>query len=638
MPFRRCRAWVLASSVLLPAALACAAEPPASSTFAPSTAPTASAPSSSPASSTGPATAAVAADLRTVATAVTASVTTATRPAAAATAQPGYLGVTVSSKDARTTIDYVDPQSPAAAAGLAAGDQLLAVNGEDVGRPGSVADALLRLSAGDAATLAVARGTDRRDVRVTLAAVSKPMKVSGVRAVMGVQLREAQDGDGAVIAQITKGGPADQAGLKAGDVILRIDDAAVGATSSIAELLAGAAPDDTIAVRYRRDGRAGDARVTLAADPRSATDNRTFSPANIFKKNVYRLGVVGIEYPDAKHSDKIAPKDWEAMLFSSGTYTDKNVTGQQVYGSLNDYYREVSCGKLKVEGRMFDWVTVAKNRADYGQGSGDRRLLNEAVDAVLKRDGKDAVGGFDGLLFVYAGGRVQTNRGNVYWPHKGLMFHQNKRFNYFICPEGGERMANISVFAHEFGHMVGIPDLYARPENPGSEGLGQWCLMSNQLGNGRPQHMSAWCKEQLGWLTPAVVDPAVRQHLVLSPVEGSPTECFKILARADGTEYFLLEVRKKTGFDLDLPGDGLLVWRVVRGRPILEESHGVDGPLGPRSFLRQVPYPSPSNRAFTPFTTPSSRPQLGGGLPVFVTDVERLPDGRVSFRIGYETF
>ena len=81
-----------------------------------------------------------------------------------------------------------------------------------------------------------------------------------------------------------------------------------------------------------------------------------------------------------------------------------------------------------------------------------------------------------------------------------------------------------------------------------------------------------------------------------------------------------------------------MIWRVVRGRPILEESHGVDGPLGPRSYPRSVPFPSASNRSFTPFTTPGSRPQLGGGWPVFITDIERLPDGRVTFAIGYETY
>jgi hypothetical protein len=197
-------------------------------------------------------------------------------------------------------------------------------------------------------------------------------------------------------------------------------------------------------------------------------------------------------------------------------------------------------------------------------------------------------------------------------------------------------MTNISVFCHEFGHMLGLPDLYARPENPGSEGLSQWCAMSNQIGGGRPQHFSAWCKEQLGWVKPAVIDPAVKQKLILAPIEDDPTQCIKIKVRPDNREYFLLEVRKKTGWDSQLPGEGLLIWRVLGNRPILEESHGIEGPAGPRSFLSSVPFPSAANNSFTPYTTPSSKSQLGGGAPVYITNITRLPDGRVTFHVGYD--
>ena len=197
-------------------------------------------------------------------------------------------------------------------------------------------------------------------------------------------------------------------------------------------------------------------------------------------------------------------------------------------------------------------------------------------------------------------------------------------------------MANISVFCHEFGHILGLPDLYARPENPGSEGLGTWCAMSNQAANGRPQHFSAWCKEQLGWLNPVVIDPTVKQKLVLGPVCGATNECFKVLVRPDGSEYLLLENRRKVGFDRSLSAEGLLIWRVVGNRLMLEESHGVEGPSGPRVFLSAVPYPSRANDAFTPTTTPSSRSQLGGGLPVHLTNIRELPDGRITLQVGYQ--
>jgi hypothetical protein len=109
-----------------------------------------------------------------------------------------------------------------------------------------------------------------------------------------------------------------------------------------------------------------------------------------------------------------------------------------------------------------------------------------------------------------------------------------------------------------------------------------------------------------------------------------------VLLRPDGTEYLLLENRVRRGYDRDLPAEGLLIWRVVDGKPVLEESHGITTPDGSSRFLGAVPYPSPSNSAFTPYTTPSSRPVKPGGLPVHINNIRKLPDGRIIFQIGYE--
>src|SRR5262249_51738602 len=152
-------------------------------------------------------------------------------------------------------------------------------------------------------------------------------------------------------------------------------------------------------------------------------------------------------------------------------------------------------------------------------------------------------------------------------------------------PEGGPKMTPLGGYVREFGFMLGLPDLAGRTENAGVEGAGAWCAMSNVFAGGRPQHLCAWSKEKLGWLKPTGIDPAVKQKLLLAPIEGSKTECFKVLAKADGSEYFLLENRRRQKFDADLPADGLLVWRVMDDRPTLEESHGVEGPTGPRVFL-----------------------------------------------------
>jgi M6 family metalloprotease-like protein len=261
------------------------------------------------------------------------------------------------------------------------------------------------------------------------------------------------------------------------------------------------------------------------------------------------------------------------------------------------------------------------------------------VEKLLARDGKEALAPYDGVFFLYAGSLppgTQRGGGSLYWPHRASFNHNGKRWPYFIVGEGGDKMANISVFAHEFGHMIGLPDLYARPEAPGLEGLGQWCLMSNQTPNGKPQHASAWCKERLGWIEPAVIDPTVKQKLILAPIEDSSKECIKVLVHRDGSEYLLLENRIHKGFDKALPGEGLLIWRVVKGQPFLVGSHGIEGPTVSRVFPKAVPYPSEANDSLTPYTIPSSRSKLGGGLPVFITNIRRLPDGKVSFHIGYE--
>src|SRR5262249_11223341 len=156
--------------------------------------------------------------------------------------------------------------------------------------------------------------------------------------------------------------------------------------------------------------------------------------------------------------------------------TDKNATGQPVSGSLNDYCLEQSCGAFHVEGKVFEWVEVGKKRGEYVQGSGTSNKtapLTEALEKAVSRDGKEAFKEFDGFLFLYAGERVQGNRGSVYYPHAGSVTHQGRRVPYLLVPEGGSRMTAVGGMAKEFGLVLGLPDLAARSENAGSEGLGR---------------------------------------------------------------------------------------------------------------------------------------------------------------------
>jgi M6 family metalloprotease-like protein len=400
-------------------------------------------------------------------------------------------------------------------------------------------------------------------------------------------------------------------------------------------------------VVYLRDGKETTVDVKLGTAP---GQKRGFGAGNqgeggnwdtrtrqTFQKPVFRLAVIPISYTDVPPSTKITPKDWENALFSKGTFTDKNATGRTVYGSMHDYYYEQSCGKLSVEGKCFTSVKLNKKRMDYSDAQRNS-LYTETLDALLARDGANALKDYDGIFFLYAGNTATSQRGNLYWPHQSTLQYKGERWRYFISPEGADSMATISTSCHEFGHMLGLPDLYAKPEVPGMEGVGAWCAMSNQVGTGRPQHFGAWSKEQMKWVTPTIIDPKVPQKIILAPIEGTTNQMIKVLVRPDGSEYFLLEVRKKIGFDKSVPAEGLLIWRVVDGRPILEESHGIAGPAGPRRYLESVPFPSRANTAFTPYTIPSSDSIKGSATPVFITNIRRLADGRVAFQIGYEFY
>jgi M6 family metalloprotease-like protein len=562
---------------------------------------------------------------------------------------PGYLGVNVKGDGkGLLAVTLVQTASPAARAGLKPGDLLVRVDDRVPRTSDELRELLQAKGPGTEVALSILREQMPIDVKVTLEATSRPMSAAAApkRAYVGVQLDAAKEGDGALITEITPGSPAEGSGLKAGDVMVKMGSKAILNPDQFRDLLSEMKPGDKIALTVMRGGKDQVINLTLGSAESGGGGPRAAGTAEAtpWLKDQFRLAVVIVDFPDFKHNEKITPANWEEALFSRKMY-QKTATGQPAHGSLSDYFLEQSFGRFHISGKAFAPISAAKKRGEYYQGAGGSAaaktaLLTEALEKLTTQGGKDVLNGFDGLCFIYAGAAVQTSdRGSLYYPHRGSVSFQKKQWLYIICPEGGAAMESISVFAPVFGRLLGLPDLAARTENAGSTGLGVWCLMSNGAGkSGRPGHLSAWCKEQLGWLEPAVIDPSIKQKIILGPVAHSARECVKVLVRLDGSEYLLLENRIAAGFDADLPGQGLLIWRVTNGQPTLEEAHGVAGPAGPRVHLDSIPYPSKANNAFTPFTTPSSRSVTGGGLPVFLTNIRRLPDGRVTFFVGYDYY
>ena len=138
----------------------------------------------------------------------------------------------------------------------------------------------------------------------------------------------------------------------------------------------------------------------------------------------------------------------------------------------------------------------------------------------------------------------------------------------------GETLQTAGVVSHEFGHVLGLPDLYhpidgIQPQNRRWV-LGCWGLMaagSWECGDGStrglsfgPTHLSPWSKEQLGWIQWVDVDDVFNEEFVLGPAQQS-RKALRVPLDDDGTEFLVLEYRPQTGsFDANLPSSGVLMY------------------------------------------------------------------------------
>ncbi|MEU5183749.1 immune inhibitor A domain-containing protein [Streptomyces longwoodensis] len=243
-------------------------------------------------------------------------------------------------------------------------------------------------------------------------------------------------------------------------------------------------------------------------------------------------------------------KHYQDLYFGTGKNTE----------SLKKYYEKQSSGRYSVDGEVTDWVKVPYNEARYGSNDAptgawyavqdgvnawvaDREAAGDSAEKIRAelasydqwdRYDFDGDGNFnepDGYIdhfqIVHAGEDESAGGGaqgeDAIWAHRWYAFgtdagasgpNGNKLGgtqigdtgiwvgDYTIQPENG----GLGVFAHEYGHDLGLPDEYDTAGGENSTGF--WTLMSSGswLGTGKeaignlPGDMNAWDKLQLGWL------------------------------------------------------------------------------------------------------------------------------------------
>ena len=289
------------------------------------------------------------------------------------------------------------------------------------------------------------------------------------------------------------------------------------------------------------------------------------------------------EFSDFPHNNIVEPDRtvdnttlWAAD-FSRDYFVDLLFNDAPGANSMRNFYIEQSSGRYTVHGDVTDWVTVGDHLMyddnpdsnvwfflqDTINGWYDKQIAagmtpDEINDYLSQFDVWDRYdyngngnfdepdGYIDTFQSVHAGEGEEAGGGalgaEAIWSHSWYAFYNlegiaGPDFNklggiqigdsdywvgkYTIQPENG----GVGVFTHEYGHDLGLPDLY--DTSGGENGTGFWTLMSSgswvdegkdTIGN-KPSHMGAWEKFQLGWLNYEVARVGAKSEHKLGPME-----------------------------------------------------------------------------------------------------------------------
>lgn len=342
---------------------------------------------------------------------------------------------------------------------------------------------------------------------------------------------------------------------------------------------------------------------------KSEKDIMPFSPEVFFPPSMkvksegeLRCAVILAEYQDKKFDINIGgikynPKDYFTEMIFGAFETNKFYT----FHSFREYWLINSRGKLNISGEVFGPYTLSGKISDYacgskngsgrycGLGNGTDALVSELIsladkDIDFSQYDRDNDGTVDCLIVVHAGRGGEVQEYSISSPNCCDIWSHHFRTNvptsdgvyvkYGVIAAGISELfpyGNMGLIAHEFGHLIGLPDLY----DTGASGLvscgvGPYSLMGYGLYKGDPQrgtlgtlpsNLSPWEKIYLGWSDSQLVSSQYCDKISST----SYADYFlKIPAYSDrySKEYFLVEFRKRENFDSDFPTDGILIWHI----------------------------------------------------------------------------
>ncbi len=294
------------------------------------------------------------------------------------------------------------------------------------------------------------------------------------------------------------------------------------------------------------------------------------------------------DWPSDSQSVAGTKEDFDSILFSDSTI-------DAIYnptGSMTDFYMENSYDQFYIKGDIYGWYRMPQTYQFYvGDDNGltlGPLLAADAVDAAaldpnvdFSRYDREPNGTCDGVIIVHSGPGAEEAGGlgsPHIWSHK-YTISPTKYYDgvgisdYTMNPEESgttNELSPIGVFCHEYGHFLGLPDLYdINDYKPASSiGLGDWSLMATGSYNGgskRPAHFDAWCKDQVGFLDLIEVT-SNHFHDTIPAVEYNPV-AYKLSNGLSQGQYWVIENRQPYASDATLPGWGLCIYHVDPAAP-----------------------------------------------------------------------
>ena len=332
-------------------------------------------------------------------------------------------------------------------------------------------------------------------------------------------------------------------------------------------------------------------RTDIAAAP-SRAPQRTMLTSFVPKKGTVRIPVILVNFSDVSFTLDNAQEQFDDLFNGKGG-SNPNATG-----SVRTYYMASSDSALDLVYEVYGPYTLSKALDYYGENktSGSytdhnvhaKELVTEAVTLAVNA-GVDMTpydnnndGYVDNVSIVVAGyNEAEGGKAETIWPHysminSGSKFGGKYLSGYLMISEyrgsGGKVQAGIGTYCHEFGHALGLPDLYDTGKDAYT--VGSWDIMCSGSYNNNgstPPSYTAFERFMMGWMVPEEISsPCWR---TLAPIETSNT-AFLIAASTHNLnpsspnprEYFLLENRQRVGWDAGtnaLIAPGLMISHVT---------------------------------------------------------------------------